>query len=94
MNRLIGFSPVHLDGNQVSGIDGNGSYQTSSGSSMAEYMVHMVKLQALLGDTFGLQARKNDATSELADLIESVGASKVLRQTDPLGTLLKANSVR
>ena len=76
MNRLIGFSPVHLDGNQVSGIDGNGNYQTSSGSSMAEYMVHMVKLQALLGDEFGLKARKNDATAELADLIESVGASK------------------
>lgn len=76
MNRLIGFSPVHLDGNQVKGIDGNGNYQIASGSSMAEYMVHMVKLQKLLGDEFNLVKRKNDATSELADLIESVGASK------------------
>ncbi len=76
MNRLIGFSPVHLDGNQVVGIDGNGNYQTASGSSMGEYMVHMVKLQNLLGDAFNLTKRKNDATSELADLIESVGASK------------------
>ncbi len=75
MNRLIGFSPVHLDGNQVTGIDGNGNYQTASGSSMAEYMVHMVKLQNLLGDEFNLTKRKNDATSELEDLIESVGAS-------------------
>ena len=76
INRLIGFSPVHLDGNQVTGIDGNGNYMTASGSSMAEYMVHMVKLQNLLGDAFNLTKRKNDATSQLADLIESVGASK------------------
>lgn len=75
LNRLVGFSPVHLDGNQVSGIDGNGNYQTSSGSSMAEYMVHMVKVQKLLGDAYDLKARKNDATSELAELIESVGAA-------------------
>ena len=76
LNRLSGFSPVHLDGNQVTGIDGEGNYQISNKSSMAEYMVHMVKVQNLLGEAFDLKARKNDVTSELANLIESVGASK------------------
>ena len=76
LNRLIGFSPVHLDGNQVKGIDADGNYQSSSGSSMGEYMIHMVKVQKLLGDAFDLKARKSDVTAGLEDLIESVGASK------------------
>ena len=76
LNRLIGFSPVHLDGNQVTGIDSDGNYQISNKSSMGEYMVHMVKVQQLLGDRFKLAARKKDVTSDLADLLGSVSESK------------------
>ena len=76
LNRLIGFSPVHLDGNQVTGLDGDGEYMTSSKSSLGNYMIHMIKVQKLLGDAFDLKVRKNDVTADLGDLVESVGATE------------------
>ena len=42
---------------------------------MGEYQVHMIKLQKLLGDTFDLKARKNDVTSKMAGLLETLGSS-------------------
>ena len=75
MNRLVGYGPVLLGGGQVTGIDSNGDLQTGGNRSMGEYQVHMIKLQKLLGDTFGLKARKNDVTSNMAGLLETLGSS-------------------
>ncbi|MEM7196246.1 MAG: DUF4856 domain-containing protein [Pseudomonadota bacterium] len=73
MNRLVGFGPVLLGGGQVTGVDGNGEYIIGGDMSVGNYMVHMLKLQKLLADQFDLSAKKNDATAELAGLIEELG---------------------
>lgn len=76
MNRLIGFSPVHLGGSQVVGVDADGNYQIGETISMGDYMINMGKLQQLLAERFQLAARKNDITGDLTELIQSVGESK------------------
>ena len=42
---------------------------------MGEYRVHMIKVQKLMIDAFGVQARSKDLTTELADLVSSLGNS-------------------
>lgn len=81
MNRLIGFGPALLGGNQVTSINAKGELETGGNRSMGEYMVHMVKLQKLLGDHFDLKARKNDVTGQMEDLIKSLG-EKVSAEND------------
>lgn len=79
INRLMGYSPVLLgggQGGQVAGIDANGDYTMGEAPSMGDYMVNMIKVQAVLAEAFDLKAKKNDATSQLQDVMESVGESK------------------
>lgn len=79
LNRLIGYSPVLLgggSGGQVSGIDEDGDYVMGEAPSMGDYMVNMIKVQRLLADTFDLKAKKNDATAELHDVMESLNESQ------------------
>lgn len=75
INRLVGYGPVLLGGGQVVSVDSSGNYETGGDMDMGNYMVHMLKLQKLLADTYDLQARKNDATAELSGLVESLGES-------------------
>ncbi len=72
MNRLIGYGPVLLGGGQVNGIDADGNYQIGGTQDLGGYMVHMLKLQKLMDDTFDLQAKKNDATGDLDQLVNSL----------------------
>lgn len=79
LNRLIGYGPVLLgggSGGQVSGVDGNGDYEMGDAPSMGDYMINMIKVQKLLADRFDLKARKNDATAQLHDVMESVDESQ------------------
>ena len=76
LNRLIGFGPVLLGGGQVAGIGSDGLLTVSGERSMGEYMVHMIKVQALLADRFGLEVKKNDVTDQMSELVESLGESK------------------
>jgi predicted esterase YcpF (UPF0227 family) len=74
LNRLLGYSPVLLGNTQVTGVvDGN--YVQSESISMGEYRVHMIKVQKLMIDAFDVQARSKDVTSELAELVQSLGES-------------------
>ena len=75
MNRLIGYGPMLLGGNQVAGLDSNGDFTTGGGKNLGEYQVHMIKLQKLLGDHYDLKARKNDVTGQMAELVEELGDS-------------------
>ncbi|MEM7206541.1 MAG: DUF4856 domain-containing protein [Pseudomonadota bacterium] len=75
IDRLIGYGPVLLGGGQVVAVSSSGDYEIGGGQDMGNYMVHMIKLQKLLGDHYGLKARKNDATSEMEDLVKSLGDS-------------------
>lgn len=77
LNRMIGFSPVLLGNTQVSGIDSDGNYTQETSESLEEYMLHMLKVQKLMVDTFKIEARSNDMLSGLGNLSKqlSSGAS-------------------
>ncbi|WP_299177990.1 DUF4856 domain-containing protein [uncultured Neptuniibacter sp.] len=74
LNRLIGFSPVLLGNTQVLGIDAEGNYVQSSSISMKEYMLHMLNVQKLMVDEFGVEARSNDVMADLGGLAEKLGS--------------------
>ncbi len=76
LNRLIGYGPVLLGGGQVTGIDADGNYQIGGSRDLGEYMVHMIKVQQLLGEAFDLVARKNDVTGGMEKLVKDLGESK------------------
>jgi len=79
LNRLIGYGPVLLgggSGGQVAGIDDDGAYTMGRAPSMGDYMVNMIKVQRVLAEAFDLQARKNDATAQLHEVMESVNESQ------------------
>ena len=74
LNRLIGFSPVLLGNTQVKGIDEKGNYTQASSESIEGYMLHMLKVQKLMVDQFGVEARANDALEGLGDLAKKLGS--------------------
>ncbi len=76
LNRLIGFSPVLLGNTQVSGIDSNGAYTQKSSETLEGYMLHMLKVQKLMVDTFNVKARSNDGLAKIGDLSKKLGSGK------------------
>ena len=74
LNRLVGFSPVLLGNTQVTGIDAKGNYVQSSSINMKEYMLHMLKVQKLMVDQFGVKARGNDVMADLGDLADKLSS--------------------
>ncbi|PIE00746.1 MAG: DUF4856 domain-containing protein [Thiothrix nivea] len=76
LNRLLGFSPVSLSNEQVTGLDADGNYVMSKTIDMGEYMIHMAKLQTLLGEAFDLKALKNAITDDIQALSKKLGVKK------------------
>lgn len=74
LNRMIGFSPVLLGNTQVDSIDAEGNYVQAPSESLEEYMLHMLKVQKLMVDTFDVKAKKNDALAGLGDLTKKLGS--------------------
>jgi hypothetical protein len=75
INRLIGYGPLMTNMSQVTDIDSKGNYIRNQGKGWGEYMLHMVKLQRLLVNKFGIKAKKNEITGSIADLAKSLGGS-------------------
>ena len=73
LNRMIGAGPLLLNASQVVDIDNQGNYVRDQGPDWGEYMLHMAKVQRLMIDQFGVQARNNDVTQEMQDLAKSLG---------------------
>lgn len=73
LNRLVGFSPVNLTGEQVTGLDANGNYVTSKTITLGEYMINMAKLQRVLKERFTLKATKNEVTDNIEALSKMLG---------------------
>ena len=73
LNRMIGAGPLLLNASQVVDIDSQGNYVRDQGPDWGEYMLHMAKVQKLMIDQFGVQARNNDVTQEMQDLAKSLG---------------------
>ncbi|MCF6190821.1 MAG: DUF4856 domain-containing protein [Cocleimonas sp.] len=76
LNSLIGYGPVLLGGNQVTGVDAKGNFTTGGSESLGDYMVHMIKVQKLLDGKFGLKAKQHDATGNMENLMKALGESK------------------
>jgi len=75
INRLIGFSPVDLAGEQVTGIE-DGEYVRDKTMDMGEYMVNMIKLQNLLDDSFKLQAKQSEISTDVEALSKKLGEKR------------------
>jgi hypothetical protein len=76
LNKLIGYGPVLLGGNQVTGLDDKGNYTTGGNKSLGDYMVHMIKVQKLLDSKFELKAKQDDVTGNMEGLMKALGESK------------------
>jgi hypothetical protein len=75
MNRLIGFGPILMNASQVSGVDSMGNFMKDEAISWDEYQMHMLKVQKLMVDAFGIDARSNDQIAKMADLADKLGDS-------------------
>jgi len=76
LNRLIGFGPVLVNQSQVVDIDSKGNYVKGEAPSLGEYMLHMLKVQKLMVDQFGVRARNHDVLAGMADLAKKLGSGK------------------
>ena len=76
LNRMIGFGPMLLDETQIVGIDSKGNYVMDKIYSMNDAKLHMLKIQKLMIDEFGVEARSNDMLADMADLASKIGTSE------------------
>ena len=82
LNRLIGFSPVTMDETVVTGVDADGKFVKDAKMSWNAYQLNMLKVQDLLVKEFGIEARANDATAELANLVKELDTDSGGAETD------------
>ena len=73
IDRLVGFGPV-VNGSKVSGVDAGGNYFVMAEANADKEMVHMLKLQKLMVDEFGVTAKNNDKLAGIANISEVLGA--------------------
>jgi len=75
MNRMMGFGPVLLNASQVVGVDSNGNFIKDQAQEWGEFKLHMLKIQKLMVDEFGVSAKNNDQLAAMEDLASSMGSS-------------------
>ena len=82
IDRLIGLGPVvggvspsslNMQPKKVTGVDGNGKFMMAD-AKVDGYMVHMLKLQNLMVEEFGVEAKNNDKISGIANLAAVLGS--------------------
>ncbi|MCH2094270.1 MAG: DUF4856 domain-containing protein [Rhodobacteraceae bacterium] len=76
MNWLIGFGPAMLDGKMVSDIDADGNFVRGREMSLDDYQTAMLKVQGLMVEAFGVEARKNDMIGSLEALANKLGTTE------------------
>ena len=74
LNRLIGFGPLLLNSSQVTDIDRKGNYVRDQSIAWGEYMLHMAKVQKLMVDKFGVKAKNNVISGDIAALAKQLSA--------------------
>ncbi len=72
---MMGFGPVLLNASQVVGVQSNGDFIKDQAQDWGEFKLHMLKIQKLMVDEFGVTARANDQLAAMADLSSSMGSS-------------------
>ena len=76
LNRLIGFGPVTMNNSYVTGVDSSGNYLMDRRRTWGDYQLHMLKIQKMMVDEFGVKARNNDQLSELEALASSLSSTE------------------
>jgi hypothetical protein len=76
LNRLIGYGPVLPNQSQVIDVDSGGNYSKGEAMPIGEYMLHMVKVQQLMVDKFGVTVKSHDMTAKMKDLAKKLGSGK------------------
>ncbi|MEM8978247.1 MAG: DUF4856 domain-containing protein [Pseudomonadota bacterium] len=82
LNRLIGYGPPTRDESVVTGIDADGNFLKEGKMSWNAYQLNMLKVQDILIKSFGVEARKNDGTENLAALIKTLDTDSGGAETD------------
>ncbi len=75
LTSLLGYGPWLPNLSQVTDIAKDGSYVKDEASSMEAYQLHMLKVQKLMVDEFGVEARNNDMLGSMKDLAAKLGGS-------------------
>jgi hypothetical protein len=75
LNRMVGMGPMLMDETQVVGIDADGNYVMGKNYSWNENKLHMLKVQKMMIDKFGIKARSHDQLGNMSDLAASLGKS-------------------
>ena len=75
MNRMMGFGPVLLNASQVVGVDSQGNFIKDQAQDWGDFKLHMLKIQKLMADEFGITAKSNDQLAEMANLAGALGSS-------------------
>ena len=64
-----------MNASQVKGVDSQDNYLKEEAQSWGEFKLHMLKIQKLMVDKFGVKAKANDMLSDMADLASKMGSS-------------------
>ena len=75
MNRMMGFGPVLLNASQVVGVDSQGNFIKDQAQDWSEFKLHMLKIQKLMVDEFGVSAKSNDMLEEMTSLAGQMGSA-------------------
>jgi len=75
LNRMMGLGPVLLNASQVVGIDSNGNFIKDQAQEWGEFKLHMLKIQKLMVDEFGVTAKSKNQLAEMEALASSMGSS-------------------
>ena len=75
LNRMMGLGPVLLNASQVVGIDSNGNFIKDQAQDWGEFKLHMLKIQKLMVDEFGVTAKAKDQLADMSALASSMGSS-------------------
>ena len=75
MNDLMGFGPVTLNNTYVTGMDANGDFIMDRKRSWSDYQLHMLNIQQMMVDTFGVKSRVNDGLGDLQALSDKLDSA-------------------
>jgi hypothetical protein len=75
MNDLMGFGPVTLNNTYVTGMDANGNFVMDRKRSWSDYQLHMLNIQQMMVDTFGVKSRVNDGLGDLQALSDKLDSA-------------------
>ena len=75
LTSLVGYGPWLPNSSQVIDVSTDGNYVKDEASSLESYQLHMLKVQQLMVDEFGVKARNNDMLGSMSDLAAKLGGS-------------------